>query len=67
MKHKSKLCVHVGIQQWVVNYWEFYVPVVNWISVSSLLAIASIRELIGISTYSVLYFTRSDIYVDLFM
>ena len=33
MKQKSRLCAHEGMQQWGVNYWEAYAPVVNWISV----------------------------------
>ena len=27
---KSRLCVHGGMQQWGVNYWENYDSVVNW-------------------------------------
>lgn len=33
--HKAHLCAHGGMQQWRVNYWEAYAPVVNWISVRS--------------------------------
>ena len=32
-KHKAQLCAHGGMQQWEVNYWETYAPVVNWMSV----------------------------------
>ena len=28
-KHKSRLCAHERVQQWVFNYWETYAPVVN--------------------------------------
>ena len=28
-KHKAHLCVHGGMQQWGVNYWENHSPVVN--------------------------------------
>ena len=45
MKHKARVYTHGGMQQWGVNYWENYDPVVNWISLRSLLAIASIHEL----------------------
>ena len=34
-KHKARLCAHGGMQQWGVNYWESYAPVVNWVSVHS--------------------------------
>ena len=30
-KFKARLCAHGGMQQWGVNYWETYTPVVNWI------------------------------------
>ena len=36
-KQKSILCEHKGMKQWGVNYWETYAPLVNWISVMSLL------------------------------
>ena len=44
IKHKSRLCSHRGIQQWVFKLWLNYSPVVNWISVRSMLYIASIHE-----------------------
>ena len=44
MKHKSRLYEHGVMQQWGVNYWVTYSPVLNWIIVRSLLAIASIHE-----------------------
>ena len=44
MKHKSRLCSHVGMQQWGFNFWVNYHPVVNWISVRLMLSISSIHE-----------------------
>ncbi len=44
-KWKARLCAHGGMQQWGVNYWETYAPVVNWISVRTLLAIAVMNDL----------------------
>ena len=41
-KHKACLCSHVKMQQWVLNYWETYAPVVNWISIRFLLALSDI-------------------------
>ena len=43
-KHKSILCEHGGMQQWLVNYWEAYATVVSWMNVVSLLAMASIHK-----------------------
>ena len=44
-KHKARLCAHGGMQKWGVNYWETYAPVVNWISVRTLLAISIMQDL----------------------
>eukprot|EP00957_Ditylum_brightwellii_P150072 11429070-Ditylum_brightwellii.AAC.1 len=43
LKHKARLCTHSGMQQWGVNSWETYSPVVNWITVCTLMPIASIH------------------------
>ena len=58
MKYKARLFSRVGIQQWGVNYWVNYAPVVNWISVRSLLDISSINELSSISINFCLPFLR---------
>ena len=44
IKQKSILCAHRLIQQWGDNYWKTYAPVVNWVSLRSLLAIVRINE-----------------------
>ena len=67
MKHKARLCLHGGIQQWGVNNWEIYSPVINRIRVRSILAIASIHEFPSRSIECVLYFPQSDHDVDVFM
>ena len=67
MKYKSRLCVHGEMQQWGVNYWETYAPVVNFIHMSSLLPIASIHELASRSIDFVLAFPQSEPDVDVFM
>ena len=50
MKYKARLCAHGGMQRLGVKYWETYVPVVNWISVRTLLAVAKIH---GLSSQSI--------------
>ena len=49
------------MRQWAVQYWETYGPVVNWISVKSILAIANIHALPRGSIDFVLAFTQSDL------
>ena len=67
MKYKAILCAHGGMQQWGVNYWETYSPVVNWISICTLLAISSIHGLPSRSIDFVLAFPQADFDVDVFM
>ena len=67
MKHKYILCTHGVIKQWEVNYWETYATVVNWRSVRSLLAIASIHEFPSRSIVFVLDFPQDDFDLDVFM
>ena len=39
-KNKSRMNAHGGMQRWGVDDWETYAPVVNWINVRLLLALA---------------------------
>ena len=55
------------MQQWGVNYWETYAPVVNWISVRFLLIIS---EIIGLNTKAldfVLAFPQADLDTPVYM
>ena len=66
-KHKDRLCAPGGHQQWGVNYWETYAPVVNWISVQFLLIIS---ELAGLETQAldfILAFPQADLDVPVYM
>ena len=67
LKHKSRLCAHGVMQQWVVNYWGTYAPVVNQIILRSLIAIAGIYEFPSISIDFVLAFIQADLDLDLFV
>ena len=55
------------MQQWGFNYWEAYLPVVNWIIVRSLLSIASIQKLPITPIEFLLEFTQSELAVDVFV
>ena len=54
-------------EKWGVDYWETYAPVLHWISLIQLLAIAGIHESARISIEFVLYFPQSDLDMDVFM
>ena len=66
-KHKARLCAHGGMQQWGVNYWETYAPVVNWISVCLLLILSEIVGLKSQAIDFVLVFPQADLEVPLYM
>ena len=44
-KHKARLCCHGGQQQWGVNYWDTYAPVVTWSSIRILMTLACLHQL----------------------
>jgi Reverse transcriptase (RNA-dependent DNA polymerase) len=39
-KHKARLKIHGGQQEYCVNYWEMYAPVVTWAAIRLLLVLA---------------------------
>ena len=53
--------------KWGVNYWETYAPVVNCISVRSILAIVSKHEFPTRSIDFVIAFSQVDLDVDVFI
>ena len=63
-KHKARLCAHGGMQKWGVNYWETYAPVVNWISVRTLLAISVMNDLPTTAIDFVLAFPQATLSED---
>jgi len=67
LKHKARLCAHGGMQTWGENYWETYSPVVNWLSVRTLLVISIIHDLETRSIDFVLAFPQAELDVDVFM
>ena len=44
-KHKARLCCHGGQQQWGVNYWNTYSPVVSWSSIRILMTLSNLHYL----------------------
>ena len=66
-KHKAQLCAHGGMQQWGVDYWETFSPVVNWMSVRVMLVLALIFNFPTRSIDSVLAFPQAELDVPVFM
>ena len=67
LKHKARLCAHGGMQTWGVNYWETYAPVVNWMSIRTLMALSIIHDLETRSIDFVLAFPQAPLDVDIYM
>lgn len=44
-KHKARLCCHGGQQQWGLNHWDTYAPVVSWFSIRILLVLSKLHNL----------------------
>ena len=64
---KKKKLDSIKMEESKINWWETYAPVVNWISVRSLLYIASVYELSSRSIDFVFAFLLGDLDVDVFM
>ena len=45
VKYKARLCCHGGQQQWGVNYFETYAPVVAWATVWTMLILSKLHNL----------------------
>eukprot|EP00957_Ditylum_brightwellii_P183380 13968671-Ditylum_brightwellii.AAC.1 len=67
MKHKVYLCAHGGMQRWGVDFWDTYSPVVNWITVQTLLTIVSIHNLPTKCIDFVLAFPQAKLDIDILM
>ena len=66
-KYKARICAHGGMQEKCINYWETYVPVVQWMSVSIMLALAAIENLHTKSIDFVLAYPQANLDVDIYM
>lgn len=59
--YKLRLCAHGEQQQWGINYWEMYAPVVNLTSVCFLLIMAQLLKLYSQTIDFVLVLPQSDL------
>jgi hypothetical protein len=57
----------VGCKTWGVSYWETYAPVVNWMSIRTLMALSIIHDLETHSINFVLAFPQAPLDVDIYM
>ena len=66
-KDKARLCADGGQQQWGINYWKTYAPVVNWVSVKFLLIISQLADLETQALDFVLAFPQAKLDVPVYM
>ena len=66
-RYKARLCAHGGMQQWGVNYWETFSPVVNWMSVRLILILAIIHDLPARAIDFVLAFPQAELDTPVYM
>ena len=67
IKHKAHLCAHGGMQKCGLNYLYTYSPVVNWVSVRSMIRLIILIELYTKSVNFVLSYTQYDVKTEIFM
>ena len=61
IKYKARLCCHGGQQQWGVNYWDTYAPVVSWSSIRILMTLAELHKFHTKSTDFVQAFPQAKV------
>ena len=66
-KHKARLNVHGGKQEFGENYFETYAPVVTWFSIRLLLVLSIINNWYTRQVDFVLAYTQADIEFDMYM
>ena len=66
-KYKARLCCHGGQQQWGVQYWETYSPVVSWMAVRTLLVLSKIHGLHTKCIDFTLAFPQADVKIPIYL
>jgi hypothetical protein len=66
-KHKARICTDGSQQQYGVDYWETYAPVVSWSTIRLLLTLASLHEWKSHQVDFAQAFTQPPIEEDIYM
>ena len=67
IKHKARLCAHGGMQTHGINFWDTYAPVVNWMSIRTLLILSTIHKHHTRSIDFTLAFPQAETDVTIYM
>ena len=66
-KWKSRINIHGGKQEYGVNYWETYSPVVGWSTIRLFLSVMLMNNWVSRQVDFVLAFPQADIECDMYM
>jgi hypothetical protein len=66
-KYKARLNVHGGKQEYGINFWETYAPVIAWATIRLYLILAILNRKVTRQIDFVLAFPQADIECDLYM
>jgi hypothetical protein len=66
-KFKARLCCHGGQQQWGLNYWDTYAPVVSWSSIRILLTLSKLHGMYTKSIDFVQAYPQAKIKTTIFL
>ena len=66
-KYKARLCCHGGQQEFGINYWDTYAPVVSWSSVRILMTLANLHNLHTKAIDFVLAYPQAKVKTTIFL
>ena len=66
-KHKARLNVHGGQQEFGINFWETYAPVVTWAAIRMVLVLVLIYGWYTIQIDFVLAYPQANVECEIYM
>ncbi len=66
-KYKARLNVHGGKQEYGINYFETYAPVVTWFSIWLLLVLSILNKWYTRQVDFILTYPQADVEFDMYM
>jgi Reverse transcriptase (RNA-dependent DNA polymerase) len=67
LKHKARLCVHGGMQEKGINFWETYLPIVQWTTIRLLLTLSITEDLWARQIDFILAYPQADIETEIYL
>eukprot|EP00957_Ditylum_brightwellii_P122357 9331467-Ditylum_brightwellii.AAC.1 len=66
-KYKARLCCHGGQQQWGVNFYETYTPVVSWAAVKAMVIMSKLHNLHTRSIDFILAYPQAEVKLVIYL